>query len=94
MASDGWRKLHCEHGESGRGMQVRIANGQGHSRNSGQQPKCSEGVYCVACNTHFVIGHGGRHDVKRHIGQHTSHRLSHVWAASIGLSLLAAKMTR
>ena len=35
-------------------------------------------AYCVACNTHFgrPIGHGGRHDVKRHIeravkfGQH------------------------
>ena len=24
-------------------------------------------AYCVACNTHFGIGHGGRHDVKRHI---------------------------
>ena len=38
-------------------------------RNSCQQPKCREGVgaYCVACNTQFGIGHGGRHDVKRHI---------------------------
>ena len=35
-------------------------------RNSGQQTKCGE-AYCVACNTHFGIGHGGRHDVKRHI---------------------------
>ena len=35
-------------------------------RNSGQQPKCSEGAL-VACNTHFGIGHGGRHDLKRHI---------------------------
>ena len=34
-------------------------------RNSGQQPKCSEGVLCSY--THFGIGHGGRHDVKRHI---------------------------
>ena len=24
-------------------------------------------AYCVACNTHFGICHGGRHDVKRHI---------------------------
>ena len=24
-------------------------------------------AYCVACNTHFGIGHGGGHDVKRHI---------------------------
>ena len=24
-------------------------------------------AYCVACNTHFGIGHGGRHVVKRHI---------------------------
>ena len=39
-------------------------------RNSGQQPKCSEGVLC---NTHFGIGHGGRHDVKRHI-----ERASHI----------------
>ena len=34
-------------------------------RNSGQQPKCSEGVLCSYA--HFGIGHGGRHDVKRHI---------------------------
>ena len=24
-------------------------------------------AYCVSCNTHFGIGHGGRHDLKRHI---------------------------
>ena len=24
-------------------------------------------AYCVACNTHFGIGHGRSHDVKRHI---------------------------
>ena len=37
-------------------------------RNSDQQPKCSEGVDCVACNMglRIGIGHGGRHDVKRH----------------------------
>ena len=29
-------------------------------------------AYCVACNTHFGIGHGGRHDVKRHI-ERTAH---------------------
>ena len=29
----------------------------------------AEKAYCVACNTHFGIGHGGRHDVKRHIGR-------------------------
>ena len=41
-----------------------IANGQGHS------PEFGPGVgllYCVACNTHVRIGHGRRHDVKRHI---------------------------
>ena len=32
---------------------------------------------CVACNTHFGIDHGGRHDVKRHI-----ERTAHI--ASIG----------
>ena len=36
-------------------------------RNSGQQPKCTAKACRVACNTHFGIGHGGRHDVKRHI---------------------------
>ena len=41
-------------------------------RISGQQPKCSEGVLCTSCNTHFGIGHGGRHDVKRHI-ERTAH---------------------
>ena len=34
------------------------------------------------------------HDLHDVIGQHKSQRLSHVWAASIGLSLLAAKSTR
>ena len=40
-----------------------------------------------SANTHFCIDHGGRHDVKRHIQRtvYTSQRLSHVWAASIGL---------
>ena len=35
-------------------------------RNSCQQSSAAKAYY-VACNTHFGIGHGGRHDVKRHI---------------------------
>ena len=47
---------------------MQVGMGKDIPRNSGQQPKCSEvQAYCVACNTHFGIGHGGRHDVKRHI---------------------------
>ena len=110
VGADGWRKLYCEHGESvnRRGMQVRRKETAklrgGGCIFSSEWARTFPGIraskqsaakaYCVACNTHFGIGHGGRHDVKRHIErQHTSQRLSHVWAASIGLSLLAAKST-
>ena len=36
-------------------------------RNSGQQPKCSEGVLCSVQYACWGNGHGGRHDAKRHI---------------------------
>ena len=45
-----------------------VANGQGHSPEFGPATKVQRSVlYSVACNTHFGIGHGWRHDVKRHI---------------------------
>ena len=41
-------------------------------------------AYCVACNTHFGIGHGGRLDVKRHIYRAGStHRKGSVTLGSI-----------
>ena len=42
---------------------------EGHSPEFGPATKLQRrrSLYCVACNTHFGIGHGGRHDVKRHI---------------------------
>ena len=36
-------------------------------RNSGLQPKCSEGVLCSVQFAFWGNGHGGRHEVKRHI---------------------------
>ena len=51
-------------------------------RNSGQhEPKCCEdvGAYCIACTTHFGIGDGGRHDVKRHI-----ERAAHIANSRLG----------
>ena len=62
---NGWQKLHCEHGESVNCIfnsewartfpGIRVSN------------QSAAKAYYVACNTHFGIGHGGRHDVKRHI---------------------------
>ena len=81
VGADGWRKLHCAHGESDnrRGMQVRrkekltligggcIFNSEWARTFSGIRAsnQSAAKAYCVACNTHFGIGHGGRHDVKR-----------------------------
>ena len=81
VGADGWRKLHCEHGESvnRRGMQARcketakIERQRFNSEWARTFPgirACNQSAAkacCVACNTHFGIGHGGRHDVKRHI---------------------------
>ena len=42
-------------------------------------------AYCVACNTHFGIGHGGRHDMKRHI-----ERAAHIAKAQSRLGSIVA----
>ena len=69
MASDGWQKLHCEHGKS----VIMTRNASTDSEWARTFPgirasnQSAAKAYCVAGNTHFGIGHGGRHDVKRHI---------------------------